>query len=170
MMSSQTSCTIPTSTKAAAAARPKAERPGRHAMDGFILALSTATLVGAFVLQYHPERSEQVLTPAGRSIHTVCWIRAVTGVSCPTCGLTRSFVALAHGQWGDAWRSNHFGLLVFLLVAAQIPYRLVAMTSRRRESIAIRLYPLSHWPVVLVALMAADWLIRQLGRTGWPSW
>ncbi len=27
-----------------------------------------------------------------------CWLRTLTGINCPTCGLTRAFLALIHGR------------------------------------------------------------------------
>jgi uncharacterized protein DUF2752 len=47
----------------------------------------------------------------------VCWLRALTGVPCPTCGLTRSFVAFAHGGWLEAFRAHPAGPILFLGLA-----------------------------------------------------
>lgn len=41
----------------------------------------------------------------------ICPFRRLTGLPCPGCGLTRSWVHLAHGQWGDALLANPFGLV-----------------------------------------------------------
>ena len=38
--------------------------------------------------------------------HPVCLWRAVVGVPCPGCGMTRAFVALACGDFHSAWRLN----------------------------------------------------------------
>lgn len=38
--------------------------------------------------------------------HSVCLWRAVFGVPCPGCGMTRAFVALACGDFHAAWRFN----------------------------------------------------------------
>ena len=52
--------------------------------------------------------------PSGETLPTMCWIRASTGHECPTCGMSRSFVAFFHGAsshtrssfipWGRSWR------------------------------------------------------------------
>jgi len=57
----------------------------------------------------------------------VCGARAWLGITCPFCGLTRSFIYLAHGQWEAAWRCHRLGWLLAGLTAAQIPYRLLAL-------------------------------------------
>ena len=41
----------------------------------------------------------------------ICPFRRLTGLPCPGCGLTRSWVYLAHGRWGDAFAAHPFGLV-----------------------------------------------------------
>jgi hypothetical protein len=43
-----------------------------------------------------------------------CFFKQTTGVSCLSCGLTRSFHACAHGQWPEAFRFHVFGPLFFM--------------------------------------------------------
>jgi len=37
----------------------------------------------------------------------------LTGLPCPGCGLTRAFVCVAHGHWGEAFRWHPLGPLLF---------------------------------------------------------
>jgi hypothetical protein len=48
----------------------------------------------------------------------LCPLRAVTGVPCPSCGLTRALAHLERGHWAAAIRFHPFAPLVFLLVLA----------------------------------------------------
>ncbi|MGC9362043.1 MAG: DUF2752 domain-containing protein, partial [Candidatus Syntrophosphaera sp.] len=41
----------------------------------------------------------------------LCWFRALTGINCPTCGLSRSFIALFGGRFIQALYYNPFMLL-----------------------------------------------------------
>ena len=40
-----------------------------------------------------------------------CPLLKVTGLPCPGCGMSRSCLALVHGQWAEVWRLNPFGPL-----------------------------------------------------------
>lgn len=43
-----------------------------------------------------------------------CLIRRLTGILMPSCGLTRSLLASAHGDWGQAIKYHLFGPLLLL--------------------------------------------------------
>jgi hypothetical protein len=93
----------------------------------------------------------------------VCTFRRITGQPCPGCGLTRSFVSIAHGDVSGAWFFNAAGPLVFLLVAGQIPYRAWRLWQIRR---GIERWPgvqvLNHLLWVMVALLMGQWIFRML--------
>jgi hypothetical protein len=46
-----------------------------------------------------------------------CLFRALLGVRCPGCGLTRAVSCAAHGRWRDAWRCNRLVALVVPLLS-----------------------------------------------------
>ena len=52
-----------------------------------------------------------------------CSFHALTGLSCPGCGLTRAFCAISHGQFRDAWDLHPFSFPIYLgaLVGAAAP-------------------------------------------------
>ncbi|KAF3888506.1 MULTISPECIES: DUF2752 domain-containing protein [Nostocales] len=43
----------------------------------------------------------------------VCPVRHFTGIPCPTCGMTRSFMAIARGNLEQAASENVFGIILF---------------------------------------------------------
>jgi hypothetical protein len=63
----------------------------------------------------------EVFLPGVGTIPETCTLHARLGIDCPGCGLTRSFIHLAHGDLRAAWSLNPVGLLMFAFVAAQIP-------------------------------------------------
>jgi Protein of unknown function (DUF2752). len=75
--------------------------------------LFLATAIVAFVL--HPD-------PAGIGTHRqlglpACWMRALTGWPCPSCGLTTSFAQLANGNLRLAFAAHPLGPPLFALFA-----------------------------------------------------
>ncbi len=51
--------------------------------------------------------------------------RRIFGLPCPGCGLTRSFVAIAHGEFALASQMNPMGPVFFVLCLLQVPYRIL---------------------------------------------
>jgi hypothetical protein len=63
---------------------------------------------------------------------TVCRFKALTGLECPTCGLTRSVVSLAHGDARASVRWHPAGPL-FVLAAAVLAALVPILWLRRRR-------------------------------------
>jgi hypothetical protein len=61
----------------------------------------------------------------------ICPFRRMTGLPCPGCGLTRSWVYLVHGQWSDAVTANPFGVVLFGLCLAFAVVTVVALVRRK---------------------------------------
>lgn len=84
-----------------------------------------------------------------------CFARAGLGIPCPGCGLTRSFVSLAHFDIASAWNYHRLGWLLALVTVAQIPYRLWALTHPAGRPLGRR------WPsalgFVLVSALIVNW-------------
>jgi hypothetical protein len=70
-------------------------------------ALASAALVGAALL---PDR-------VVRDGPTTCLFRRVTGVPCPSCGLTRSWQAVGHGRLREGVAFHPLGPLTMLVAA-----------------------------------------------------
>ena len=70
----------------------------------------------------------------------LCPFRLATGLPCPGCGLTRSWVAAAHGDLSTAFADNLFGpvslVAVTLAVVAAVLLRVVAPA---RTSVLVRI-------------------------------
>lgn len=61
---------------------------------------------------------DRVVFGDGTSPGVLCLTRALFGVPCPFCGMTRSFVALAHGDLAGAFASHPAGPLLFAAMLA----------------------------------------------------
>lgn len=66
----------------------------------------------------------------GLGIET-CWWHYLFGVNCPGCGLTRSFISLAHGRVADAFGYNWMGPPLFLGTVLAWADRLFRLCAHR---------------------------------------
>jgi len=147
-------------------------KPGcRHGPSGWwggrrqhlmYLLLCSFVVVAAFLMRVSPADHESVsfLGISWTTLPTLCMSRQCFGVSCPGCGLTRSFIALAQGEWWSSWRYHRLGWLVAIFTMVQIPYRLHRI-ARPEKTFAVARY--WHWVGgALVALMIANYLLGLL--------
>jgi hypothetical protein len=95
----------------------------------WILGLALIALLGSFLLQPRGDTGLYLTAPvwgARLPLPDTCLSRTVLGISCPGCGLTRSFAAMARGEIVSALQLNPCGPLLFILCCLQIPYRVLA--------------------------------------------
>lgn len=100
--------------------------PGR-ALDLGIATLAACQLAASAWLR---PAGDHVVWPDGTSLDVLCWFRAVSGFDCPFCGLTRSFVALAHGDVRAALDWHPAGPLLFVAMAVFLVAAVVALVRR----------------------------------------
>jgi len=96
----------------------------------------------------------------------LCMYRSLLGLDCPGCGLTRSFVAIMRGDLLAAWRFNPAGLLFFVVVASQIPWRIAQIWRLKRGAEEL---PAGRLGQVLLLSMAVALIGQWLAR-GWGGW
>ena len=128
-----------------------------------LLLLCAVVLLLAAVMSVRGGR--QVFLPGvGVAVPELCTAKRFLGIDCPGCGMTRSFIALAHGDVRGAWSYNPAGVWLFAIVAFQVPYRalqLARVYSGRRE---ISLGYLMHGALVVLAVgLVGQWAARFLG-------
>lgn len=62
----------------------------------------------------------------------VCPLRSLTGIPCPTCGITRSLMAMADGNWAGAIGYHALGLPLFLGLLLAALHLLLELGLQRR--------------------------------------
>lgn len=93
----------------------------------------------------------------------VCMIKNATGIPCPSCGSTRSIVALLQGDFLNAIYLNPLGILI-LSIMVVLPLWLIADVVTKRDSLFIsykKFESIVNKPRVaipLVLLVAANWV------------
>ena len=132
---------------------------------GVLLAVCGGVLALAVLLSIRG--STQVVVPfLGIPLPELCFMRRFTGIGCPGCGLTRCFISLAHGNLNAAWSYNPAGLLLFAIIAFQVPYRTVQLWRIRRGLAELQPGVIAQVAlgVFAVALMG-QWALRMLSVT-----
>ncbi len=89
-----------------------------------------------------------------------CSFRAVTGVRCPSCGMTTSFAWMARGRWLSAARANPAGCLIAPAVALLVPWLGWMAATGRPDGTRSLGRPLMGLGIAAVAMALASWLIR----------
>lgn len=109
------------------------ERPGRAAGYRAVLAhhLPWAFIAGGTLLA-------AALLPLDRMPYTLCMFLRITGYPCPSCGLTRGFVAMAQGQWSAVLHACPLAALLYAATAFVLAVNVAALIFR------VRLSP-GHW-------------------------
>ena len=100
-----------------------------------------------------------VVKPGRHLPFGACWFLNVTGYPCPFCGMTRAFVAMAHGQWAAAFANSPLAAVLFLCVAAVFAWNAAALITRRRIRADA---PVSGTKLAaaLVVLTVMNWVYR----------
>lgn len=119
----------------------------------FFAALAIVVAGLAFALQVQDDRVA-LAGFADYPLPHLCMSRSMFGVTCPGCGLTRSFVHLAHGDWQASWRAHRLGWLMAAVVLFQLPYR-AWMLAGRRDALPPRVVQL--FAAIVVALLIINW-------------
>jgi hypothetical protein len=128
--------------------------PQRHRE---MLAIACVVIAASFLLRVHAGDQVHLAGASELVLPPLCLSRAWFGVSCPGCGLTRSFIYLAQGDWQASWSTHHLGWLLASLVLLQIPYRIHGLCRPRT---ALLSFKMRHWiALVLIGLLIGNWLV-----------
>lgn len=130
-----------------------------------ILLAAAALLVGlSALLDIH--REAQVVLPFVQwPLPPTCIYQNLLGGDCPGCGLTRCFISLAHGQWSMAWKYHPVGIVLFLFIAIQIPYRSWKIWRIKTQREEVRIGGVGWTMLLFLVLLVGQWVLRAvLGR------
>jgi len=92
-----------------------------------MLVICALALAAAPLLEVQGHDKVRLRGWAAAELPPLCGSQLFLGISCPGCGLTRSWVALAHGDIARSLMYHRLGWLLLFLAMLQIPYRLHAL-------------------------------------------
>ncbi len=121
-----------------------------------ILGLSIAVVLGGLLVDVNSDGSIYLRGLPEFPFPLVCPLRRFFGISCPTCGMTRSIVFLLQGRITDSVAMHRLGWLIFALIVVQIPYRIWCLARRRVASYRPRLTECTA--VAFMLLLVLNWL------------
>ena len=103
----------------------------------------------------------RVWVPSEEPARSICFVRQVTGISCPGCGLTRGLAALA--KWdlpGSVQKHPLSPLIAFEALCFWIYWGLLSAGWIRRPSVG----SINHALLLQVALLLFVWSFRLVSR------
>lgn len=89
-----------------------------------------------------------------------CAFLTLTGLPCPTCGLTTAFAYMARLEITMAARAHWLGPLLFILTAASIPLCAFACTRALPLRSVIKRLRLVRVAAIIAAAATVGWLAR----------
>jgi hypothetical protein len=92
-----------------------------------------------------------------------CTSRALYGVECPGCGMTRAFVAISRGQFNRAWELNRASFVVYVFVLAQIPWQTIQIYRRSKGWPPMLWTPIFWIPIGLSVILVVNWMFKLIG-------
>jgi len=104
-----------------------------------------------------------LINPAPAGIIT-CKFHQITGHSCPTCGMTRSFVALTHLHLKEAFLYHLFGPLVYLIFLVSFIALLTEIITGRKIGLKIKPLTIRIIIGIFFSLWIIFWIIRLVGE------
>ncbi len=88
----------------------------------------------------------------------ICPFRRLTGLPCPGCGLTRSWVDLMHGRVADAMAANAFGIVALALAVLLLVAVGSALLRGRALPSYADLVTRGWWTRPVGAVLALAWI------------
>lgn len=103
-----------------------------------------------------------VAPPFEQGRFTICLFKNITGMPCPSCGMTRAFLFLGHGQIAKATALNPLALPVAVLLLLQ-GIRLFSRLAWQRDY-RLQLSPFLFRIVlaIIITVILGLWLFRTL--------
>jgi hypothetical protein len=138
----------------------------RGSLVGIALGLLLVFGIAAWLRPYQDDGTPRTMETHLQLGLFPCHFKTLTGLPCPSCGMTTSFALLIHGDPWNSLRANWVGTLLALIGLLAMPWCLLSCYLGRPlflvsiETVLVRIV------VALLALMIIRWVIV----LGWMWW
>jgi hypothetical protein len=137
----------------------------------FLLLVIVTVLVGVFYIAWWLSPYDKAGQPLRAETHRQlglppCTFYEVSGLPCPSCGMTTSFALLIRGDMVNSLRANWVGTGLGMFCLALIPWALVSVV--RRQSLFVR--SLDRAFLVVVGLLVTFMTLRWVGVAAMYWW
>jgi len=128
-----------------------------------VLVVCVAMLSLAFIITpVAPGRPK--LSVKGATLPPLCMLKSTTGRDCPGCGMTRSWVAAAHGDMISSLNYHRLGWLFMLYTALQVVRQSLWLAlPGLRQRLAAPGRILDRTLFVFAGLLMLNWLLKVAG-------
>jgi hypothetical protein len=128
---------------------------------GLVIIALGILLVFSVALHLDPNRDSKVWTEeTHRQLGLPqCTFRFVTGMPCPSCGMTTSFAHLVRGDVWDSMRANFAGTFLAVVCLVYLPWTLISVWRGRYLWFASLEDTFLRLLIVFMFLMLGRWVI-----------
>jgi hypothetical protein len=140
----------------------------RLGVFGVVTGLIVLFAVAAWLNPYEPDGRPRAMGTHKQLGLPECNFVRLTGLPCPSCGMTTSFALLMHGDLGNSLRANPVGTLLAVCLLAAIPWSVAGAVRGRWLWIRTLEPVLLKGVIVLTTLAVARWVVM-LAMRRWGS-
>jgi hypothetical protein len=131
----------------------------RGLLVGVVLGLVAVFSAAIWLNPYKPDGTPRTMATHTQFGLNECTFFKVTGLPCPSCGMTTSFALLMHGDVVNSLRANAVGTLLALFCLALIPWGIASVALNRPVFIRSLERALTVVVMVLLGLMMLRWVV-----------
>jgi len=95
-----------------------------------------------------------------------CAFKSITAHSCPTCGISRSYFAMAHGEFVESLNYNFMGTLLYILSIAVIFRQIINLIRGKEIRIKFKTRVIKVVIIVILCSWITFWMVRLFTETG----
>jgi len=139
-------------------------RPADRATNITLLVACLLLVLLPFVFTYNPGTNDVKISKL--SLPALCASRTYFNTDCPGCGLTRSFISLAHGKLDAALRLHRLAPALYLFFLLQVGFRLWSLLGKP-SAVLERAGRINHYlGWALIVALLSNWAIGMVFRVG----